>query len=1491
MPRVGFSSLPVLVVTLVLAVGCGSSSPPPPPPEPTVAVSSAVSTSSTSILVTFAATPDASAQDPAQYTLTSGLQTLAVRSVYPLAGGRQVLLSTATQPGGELLLRRTGLETPTKLTASGVSAPLLRAAVALNATQVLLRFADPGGKLVRLHSAAEEVKRYRISELQLTSATLSTNHSAVVLTTAPQSTSVYSVAAAGVFTEGYALASEDQKSFTGVASPDLQPPTLLGVEAADRQTAVVQFSEPLSTVAPSNFTVQDAVGLPLRVTRAVFSDEFRTEVVLTTDTQQDGTYTLGVQGVTDGEGNALNPSPSTAQFAGSGTVDTTPPTLRGVQSSSSTALTVTFSEPVRGGSDGSGAENPANYTIQGAAAAPAKVSSKGSSTPVHPDSPASSLRIVSAKLSDDQRNVTLTTLEQADIQYELSAANIRDLVGNAIDTTTGIQRQKLIFRGTPPAGPGTDSDGDGLSDSVEQAGWTVAVTMADGRIERRDVTSDPTMADTDGDCLKRADVNGLCLTDRDERALALDPRSLDTDGDTLGDNEEYNLILSNPAAQDTDQDGLSDTLEVGTYRTSPLLVDTDGDQLKDGQEVISDNRNPRIADLPVPNLGVGNVDLRLDVRFTATSGQSTRVLDSRSVSSTLTENQSVTNTTSDSKTTEWFVKAGAKLGFEAGSEGGKVTGEVSVEGGKSGSATSSFTNESARASQQEYANSLTTDKEATRDENVTREVVGSTMGVALTLKNAGTIAFTIKNLEITALMQDPRDPSSFVPVATLLPEGAAAAGINVGPLIPERGPFRFSTDKATPSLIEALMRNPNGLIFRIANYDITDELGRNFAFTSQDINDRAAELVIDYAGLRPLERYRVATNSTYDANAIARGITIKAVLEDILRLKHYDAAEDAGLTPDQRATSYSTYSVGGVERIWRVRDVAQTNKQWYFINKTSIDETIDFGTTPVKAGGALRLAFAQDLDGDGLTLAQENLYPSFDDPVNGVDSDRDGVGDGDEVNGPKVGGQRRPWTVEFSDAQQGYQTLANPGRADTDLDGLSDCQELGLCDLTQADGQPLLDKNGQVWRLPKITDPANPDTDGDGIPDSVEVRGYPIRSVKTGLDFVADSDPLSRDSDLDGLSDSREARVGTNPRQPDQDDVLDDDGDGLVNIEEKQGADVIYLNALGQRVTLRVVTDPKDPDTDDDGLLDGQERDLATNGASKDTDLDGLNDKQELNGSPFLEDASVPLRKTDPLKADTDGDSRSDGTEINTPWTVRVVGLAPFDVHSDPLEQDADRDQLADAQEALYGSNPNGVKGADTDGDDTLDGTEVARGTQVLVPDFLVTVKYLYFVPGPTDQRDADCSDGAEPGQFNYNFAVRLPNTVIPTTISTGFNVPDLPVCANNDANNCKETKTQNNGTRYLVHANPVTYIYLNQERKFSLPRTESFTVEGFIQEVDVSNGNFVSDSRLDFRFGGVGATDGLFNGSTVTKGIKNIKFAKTEGTCKMTIEATVVVQ
>ncbi len=195
-------------------------------------------------------------------------------------------------------------------------------------------------------------------------------------------------------------------------------------------------------------------------------------------------------------------------------------------------------------------------------------------------------------------------------------------------------------------------------------------------------------------------------------------------------------------------------------------------------------------------------------------------------------------------------------------------------------------------------------------------------------------------------------------------------------------------------------------------------------------------------------------------------------------------------------------------------------------------------------------------------------------------------------------------------------------------------------------------------------------------------------NVSLGLTITGES--CSSDRDMDGLGKCEEERLGTSPRNPDT------DGDGLTDGEEVQvyktkpllsDTDLDGLNDFDE--VKKYKTDPLNPDTDKDGLNDGEEvNKYKTDPLKADTDNDGLTDGDE-----------VIKWKTDPTNPDTDGDGLYDGEEVKT-------------FSTNPLSKDTDGDGLSDYDEVTtYKTNPL-VK--DTDGGSIDDGTEVNRGTNPL---------------------------------------------------------------------------------------------------------------------------------------------------------------------------------
>lgn len=143
-----------------------------------------------------------------------------------------------------------------------------------------------------------------------------------------------------------------------------------------------------------------------------------------------------------------------------------------------------------------------------------------------------------------------------------------------------------------------------------------------------------------------------------------------------------------------------------------------------------------------------------------------------------------------------------------------------------------------------------------------------------------------------------------------------------------------------------------------------------------------------------------------------------------------------------------------------------------------------------------------------------------------------------------------------------------------------------------------------------VSNPSIATVGANGLVGAVSSGNVIIQAVNEGAQGIfAVSVVLSADSDGDGIPDDGELRLGLNPRDP-TDALLDPDRDGLTNLQEFQRG-----TAIGN------------PDTDGDGLTDGQELlRYLTNPVLVDTDGDVVPDGVEVQtGSNPLSSQSVFL--------------------------------------------------------------------------------------------------------------------------------------------------------------------------------------------------------------------------------------------------------------------------
>lgn len=1100
-------------------------------------------------------------------------------------------------------------------------------------------------------------------------------------------------------------------------NPSLPKLTLLSAAAISDTSVLLKFSEALSASAEKvgNYQILKSGGGEVLAITGVVRTDLDTGVILVTAPQEDVAYRVVVRDVgAKATGVPIDSVENERTFLGMAaeTAVGEPPRVVGAISQGNTKVIVTFSKPM-----GDSAGNELNYEI--------------TQDNVNPE--VGALGIVSARLVGADRTVVeLTTLSQNEVSYTVKAVNVTDLYGQQLDVqikNSGVFiADSAAFAGTAPGGVEfVDTDGDGLSDNEEQKGWTVSIVLVDGSTVTREVTGSAFYEDTDNDG----------LSDREELALHTDPRDRDTDDDLLSDAYEFNAVFTDPLNQDTDGDTLSDWLETDFFRTSPLLADTDGDQINDDLEVILATRNASVADLPQPTIEILSTDLQLNVKFEETDQTATRDLESRQINTTLTQSSeksnSRTNTTANEVTTKLTVGAewssgGATNIVDAAFP--RVKASTSFEAGYSSNWSSSWTEESSRSTQNEYAKSLNTEAEVSEESTVSRTVESASISAAVMLGSLGDIAFNMSNIQITALVPDIRDPSVFLPVATLVPEIPAGSTIEnsytLGPLVAERGPIVFINREVFPAQVERLMKDPTGVIFKISNYNITDELGRDFAFTSQDIVDRTAPVNLDFGtvdtdgdGLGDgTETYRVATSLgvrigdvaatlasqsgkteaevrtiyglqpddvetrvAFGLDGGALGVKFQDIMENILDLKHYDedTVASGSLTPTEQATSYSTAFVGGIERVVRIRQTRNNEpstpfKRWGTLTPDGllIGGELSLSDADIAApdddrllpSRGVTLAYVQDIDGDNIPARLEVMHSCRDDDK---DSDNDGLSDRLEVFGP-----RRELTPE------GIVVISDPDEqwninivARGSYPGFSGCRTV--------------------------------DSDLDGLRDYEEYMGGLFRRESTPEGDVpkrfAFAEISGATGALRGIEPSFDVRVLQDPANFR---VMSEDGTSYVPLaatalpvpgdpSRATGAVLTFAEPLEAGVTY--VINILDPGKhwwlkQAGGSFSRQGR---TDAKAQDTDGDGLTDYQELTGYKIA--LFFPQVPESACTADPDPDA-PENSVICT---------------SDPLNPDSDGDTLQDGGEVALRSDPSiddGEAVVDLDGDGLLGGEE-----------------------------------------------------------------------------------------------------------------------------------------------------------------------------------------
>ena len=378
-----------------------------------------------------------------------------------------------------------------------------------------------------------------------------------------------------------------------------------------------------------------------------------------------------------------------------------------------------------------------------------------------------------------------------------------------------------------------------------------------------------------------------------------------------------------------------------------------------------------------------------------------------------------------------------------------------------------------------------------------------------------------------------------------------------------------------------------------------------------------------------------------------------------------------------------------------------------------------------------------DMDGDGLSDGAE-VNTTKTDPLK-PDTDGDGLSDGMEVSTNKTDPLKTDTDGDgLSDSTEVNTTKTDPLKSDTDGDGLSDGAEVNTTKTNplkvDTDGDSLSDI-AELYTTK--TDPIKLDTEGDGLNDNVEVGTDPTKPIDTDADGKINA--VDTDDDNDGILSSSENYNGATPADDDTDkdgkadyldtdddgdsklsatefndpnkdgfpeDALDSDGEGKVDYIDANDADGLKgdldKDGLTNEQEQLIGSSPTDTDSDNDGILDGQE--VGSSTKARDTDADGkidiLDADDDNDGIPTAsEDANLDGDKnpsTYPLGTDTDSlpnylDVDDDGDGLLTSSENYNSGTpaddgADKDGKPDYLDSDDDNDGILSANE---GNDPN----------------------------------------------------------------------------------------------------------------------------------------------------------------------------------------------------------
>ena len=934
--------------------------------------------------------------------------------------------------------------------------------------------------------------------------------------------------------------------------------------------------------------------------------------------------------------------------------------------------------------------------------------------------------------SEDFDSDSLTNLQE--VIQTLTNPRLEDtdgdeiLDGNEDSDNDGLKNlDELLITLTNPGL--LDTDGDGNIDGSLDSDGDGLIDVAELNLTNTDINIIDT--DNDGVADSDEDLDGDGLTNLHEvTQTQTDPNSTDSnqdgvldnnedsDNDGLSDGHELNITQSNPNNADTDNDGLDDADEVNTYLTDPNLADTDSDGLGDWIEVEQTLTDPKIPDSDLDGLS----DFQ-EINITLTDPNSedsdnngvtdgAEDFDSDGLSNSVELNITITN--------PWLIDTDADGIYDGDedSDGDLLTDAAEI--------LITFTD----------PNDTDTDGDSISDGNEHSDGVDAGIGdglndaVELNLTNTDINLLdtdgngindgdedldsdglsNLKELEETGT--DPRFADTDNDGVLDGDEDADSDGLsNLTELLITFTELSIS-DTDNDGILDGNEDADSDGLSDAVEINLTNTEFNNADTDGDGVNDGAEDF--DNDGLSNANEIAQGTNILFidtDGDGVTDGVEVDLGSNPMV------TAYDGDDTDDDNDGLPNTLEVHlGLCSI--ALDCLDTDRDED--NLSDYLEVIVHGTNPMSA----------DTDGDGLTDYEESIVYNSDPTTSDVD--------GDLLSDFVEAGKSKP---DF---------ISNPKVNDTDGDGLHDNVEhdfefeypsallavLGESNITPGStinpNSKDTDNDGICDNLEVIykTNPAEPDTDFDGLNDFYELNLTSIAGLTCldqistdSLEIINRSNPLLQDTDEDGLTDFQEVSVtNTDPRDNDSDDDgildghVDSDGDGISDANElNKTFTSIYISR-----TNGLISDA-DADQDGDSISNADELLVGLHPSKVDSDGDGVPDIEEYNNDPTGEsgqltdsdDDGLTDKKedeigTDPLNSDSDYDGLLDKEEVD-------LGTDPLSVDSDndflrdgiddaPLNFDADNDSIPDGIEEYLGT----IRDlSDSDQDGISDGDEV----------------------------------------------------------------------------------------------------------------------------------------------------------------------------------------